>query len=127
MELYFPAELPEQLAFLSAIAVALTGLLTMLSPALALRAGGFVTGVVASEGFGATRSTGGLHLGLGLAAVALAQDFTYLMLGCALAFAAVGRLVSLFVDRGRTARNVLMLAFQIVLASLPLAYVFGYI
>lgn len=126
MELYFPTELPEQLAFLAAAAVAVIGLLTMMFPAQVLRAGGFVTGVVASEGFGATRSAGGLHLGLGLAALALAQDFTYLMLGSALAFAALGRLLSLFVDRGRTARNILMLAVQLVLAGLPLGYVLGY-
>jgi hypothetical protein len=127
LELYFPAELSEQLAFLSALAVAVFGLLALLFPAPVLRAGGFVTGQVASEGFGATRSVGGLHLGLGLSALALAQDFTYLMLGSALALAAFGRILSLLLDRGRTARNVLLLILQVVLAVLPLGYVFGYL
>ncbi|MGW9231552.1 AGROH133_08824 family phage infection protein [Pseudorhizobium sp. NPDC055634] len=126
MELYFPTEMPERLAFLSALVVAGFGLLTMLFPARLLRAGGLVTGEITSVGFGATRSIGGLHLGLGLAAIALAQDFTYLMLGSALGFAAFGRLLSLFVDRGRIVINALVLIAQLVLAALPLGYVFGY-
>ncbi len=126
MELYFPTEMPERLAFLSALVVAGFGLLTMLFPARLLRAGGLVTGEITSVGFGATRSIGGLHLGLGLAAIALAQNFTYLMLGSALGFAAFGRLLSLFVDRGRIVINALVLIAQLVLAALPLGYVFGY-
>jgi len=126
LELYFPTEMPERLAFLSALVVAGFGLLTMLFPARLLRAGGLVTGEITSVGFGATRSIGGLHLGLGLAAIALAQDFTYLMLGSALGFAAFGRLLSLFVDRGRILINALVLIAQLVLAALPLGYVFGY-
>ena len=126
MELYFPTEMPERLAFLSALVVAGFGLLTMLFPARLLRAGGLVTGEITSVGFGATRSIGGLHLGLSLAAIALAQDFTYLMLGSALGFAAFGRLLSLFVDRGRIVINALVLIAQLVLAALPLGYVFGY-
>jgi len=126
LELYFPTEMPERLALLSALVVAGFGLLTMLFPARLLRAGGLVTGEITSVGFGATRSIGGLHLGLGLAAIALAQDFTYLMLGSALGFAAFGRLLSLFVDRGRIVINALVLIAQLVLAALPLGYVFGY-
>ncbi|CAD7042563.1 hypothetical protein REJC140_01160 [Pseudorhizobium endolithicum] len=126
MELYFPTELPEQLAFVSAGIVALIGLFTMLFPAPLLRAGGFTTGEVGAEGFGATRSTGGLYLGLGLAALALAQDFTYLMLGIGLACGAFGRLLSVFLDRGTTGRNLAVLVLQLVLAALPLGYVFGY-
>ncbi|MFN7101110.1 MAG: DUF4345 domain-containing protein [Pseudorhizobium sp.] len=126
MELYYPSELPEQLAFLAAAVVAVIGLLTMLLPAPMLRAAGFTTGEVAAEGFGAVRSSGGFQLGLGLAAVALAQDFTYLMLGSALGLAALGRFLSLLLDRGWTARNVLATVAQLVLAGLPLGYVFGY-
>lgn len=126
MELYFPSELPEQLAFAAATAIALIGLLTLLFPATLLRWSGFSIGDVGAEGFGATRSTGGLYLGLGLASLALAQDFTYLMLGSALAFAALGRALSLFLDRGRTVRNVFILLLQLMLSAMPLGYVFGY-
>tara|TARA_R110002012_G_scaffold199430_2_gene368488 strand:- start:200 stop:583 length:384 start_codon:yes stop_codon:yes gene_type:complete len=126
VELYFPSELPEQLAFVSAAVVAVIGLLTLLFPAAVLKAAGFTTGEVAAEGFGAARSSGGLQFGLGLAALALAQDFTYLMLGSALAMAALGRVLSLMLDRGRTGRNVLAVLLQLALASLPLGYVFGY-
>lgn len=126
LELYFPSELPEQIAFTAAVVIAAIGLLVMIFPGPALRSGGFNTGNVGAEGFGATRSIGGLHLGLGLACVALAQDFTYLMMGSALAFAAVGRTLSLFLDRGLTARNLTVLLGQLVLAAMPLGYVFGY-
>lgn len=126
LQFYFPSELPEQLAFLAAAAVCLIGSLLMLFPGQLLRASGFTTGNIGAEGFGGVRSTGGLYLGLGLSVLALAQDFTYLALGCAIAFAAFGRTLSLFLDRGLTARNLLALALQIVLASLPLGYVFGY-
>src|SRR3546814_7202532 len=123
MELYFPTELPQQLAFISAAVVALSGLLALLLPASALRLGGLTTGDFTSEGFAAARSSGGLNLGLGLTALALAQDFTYLMLGVALLLAAGGRILSLFMDRGWTARNGVMLAVQLLLAALPLGYV----
>ena len=126
MELYFPTELPQQLAFISAAVVALSGLLVLLLPASALRLGGFTTGDITPEGFAAARSSGGLNLGLGLTALALAQDFTYLMLGVALLLAAGGRILSLFMDRGWTARNGVMLAIQLLLAAMPLGYVLGY-
>lgn len=126
MELYFPTELPQQLAFISAAIVALWGVFALLLPASVLRFGGLTTGDVTPEGFAAVRSGGGLNLGLGLAALALAQDFTYLMLGAALLLAAGGRILSLFLDRGLTARNAVMLVAQLLLAVLPLGYVFGY-
>lgn len=126
MEFYFPSELPEQIAFSAASAIAVIGLLVMLFPGPALRWGGFNTGSIGAEGFGATRSAGGLYLGLGLASLALAQDFTYLMMGASIAFAAVGRLLSLFLDRGLTARNTVVLLVQLALAGMPLGYVFGY-
>lgn len=126
MELYFPTEIPEQLAYFGAVLLALTGLLQFALPATALRIFGFSVGEVTPEGYGAIRSGGGLQLGLGLTAIFLAQDWTYLALGVASAVATLGRLVSLIFDRGVTARNIAHLLLQIVISVLPLGYVFGY-
>jgi hypothetical protein len=49
----------------------------------------------------------------------------YLALGAAFALAAFGRILSMLSDGGNTVMNWLFLSVQIVLAALPLAYVFG--
>ncbi|WP_137133783.1 DUF4345 domain-containing protein [Rhizobium sp. FKY42] len=126
MELYFPTELPERLAYLGACLLALHGLLQFALPSTALKLFGFSVGEVTPEGFATIRSNGGLQLGLGLTALFLAQDWTYLALGVAAAVSVLGRLVSLIFDRGVTARNIAYVLFQIVTAALPLGYVFGY-
>jgi hypothetical protein len=126
MDLYFPTELPEQLAFFGAAAAALIGLLLFLMPSMALKAGGISVGEITPDGYAATRATGGLYLGLGLAALLLAQDWTYLALGAALAMAAVGRILSALLDRAVSPRNIAIILLQIVIAALPLGYVFGY-
>jgi len=127
MELYFPTELGEQVAFVCAVATALLGLLAFLLPAFVLRLSAFQVGSVRPEGYAAVRAVGGHHLGLGLAAIMLAQDWIYMTLGIALGFAAAGRLLSAALDRGVTPRNIAFFLLQVVLAGGPLAYVFGYI
>jgi hypothetical protein len=79
-------------------------------------------------GYAEARSTmGGFHLGLGIAALLLAQPMVYLALGAAFALAAFGRILSMLSDSGNTVVNWLYLIVQIVLSALPLAYVFGFI
>lgn len=126
MELYFPTELPEQLAFFGAAAAAIIGLFLFLMPSSALKAGGLSIGEITPDGYAATRATGGLYLGMGLVALLMAQDWTYMTLGAALAMAALGRLVSALMDRAVTPRNISFILLQIVIAALPLGYVFGY-
>ncbi|WP_137129416.1 DUF4345 family protein [Rhizobium sp. FY34] len=126
MELYFPSELPEQLAFFGAAAAALIGLFLFLLPQTALKLGGFMVGEVTPDGYAATRASGGLYLGLALAALLLAQDWTYLALGAAMAMAAIGRLLSALLDRAVTPRNIVLALLQVVVGGLPLAYVLGY-
>ncbi len=127
MELYFPTELGEQVAFICSAVTALLGLLAFLLPAFALRLSAFQVGEVRPEGYAAVRAVGGHHLGFGLAAIMLAQDWIYMTLGIALGFAAVGRLLSAVLDRGVTFKNIAFFLLQVVLAGGPLAYVFGYI
>ncbi len=125
MELYFPTEIGERVAFVCAAAIALFGLLGFLFPAQALRLARFQVGEVRPEGYAATRAAGGHHVGLGLAAVMLAQDWIYLVLGVALAFAAIGRLVSAAFDRALTLQNIAFFLLQVALCSGLLSYVFG--
>ncbi|CDZ52124.1 hypothetical protein [Neorhizobium galegae] len=127
MELYFPTELGEQVAFVCAAATAALGFLVFLFPAVVLRLTAFQIGEVRPEGYAAVRSAGAHHLGFGLAAIMLAQDWIYMTLGIALGFAALGRLLSCALDRGFTPRNMAFSLLQVVLAGGPLAYVFGYI
>ncbi|MBP1845123.1 hypothetical protein J2046_003392 [Rhizobium petrolearium] len=125
MELYFPTELGEQLAFVCAAATAVLGLVAFLFPAFVLRLTAFQIGEVRPEGYASVRAAGAHHLGLGLTAIMLAQDWIYMVLGIALGFAAIGRLVSWAFDRAFTPRNIAFFLLQVVLAAGPLAYVFG--
>lgn len=127
MELYFPTEFGERVAFVCAVVTAAIGLLVLVFPAVMLRLSAFHVGTARPEGYAAVRSAGAQHLGLGLACIMLAQDFIYMTLGIALAFAAFGRLVSFAFDRGPTPRNTAFFLLQVVLSGGPLAYVFGYL
>ncbi|WP_275785545.1 DUF4345 domain-containing protein [Pararhizobium gei] len=126
MEFYIPTETGEFLAFCAAAVTALIGLVFLFAPRLAFRALGIDVREGRRGGFAEARSTmGGFHLGLGLAALLLAQPMVYLALGAAFALAAFGRILSMLSDGGNTIANWLFLAAQASLAGLPLAYVFG--
>lgn len=125
MEVYFPTEFGEQLAFGSAAFCALIGLILMLAPGLALSFYGLAPREGRGEGYGAIRSSGGFLLGFGLSAILVAQPMVYLALGGAIALSALARMLSILSDRGGAAKNSLLLVVQIVVGGLPLAYVFG--
>lgn len=127
MEFYFPTELGEQLAFLSAATTSLIGCFILFAPGITLNILGLVRRDERPEGLGAARSVGGLMIGFSATAILLAQPIVYLAFGSALGLAAFGRVLSIMSDRGVTWRSVLFLVVEAVLASLPLAYVFGLI
>jgi hypothetical protein len=127
MELYFPTELGEQLAFMGASATALAGLIILLLPGPVLRLAAFQVGDVRPEGYGSVRAAGGQYLALGILPILLAQDWFYMALGTTLAVGAAGRLLSFIFDRGLTLRNILIFLLQVVLSAGPLAYVLGYV
>lgn len=127
MEFYFPTELGEQLAFTGAAATAVIGLFVLVFPATVLRLSAFHIGGIRPEGYASVRSIGAQYLGLGLLPILLAQDWLYMALGIALAFAAMGRLLACILDRALTPRNILILLLEVVLSAGPLAYVFGYL
>ncbi len=126
MELYFPEELGEQLAFCAAAFTAFAGFIIMFAPGYAMRLFGLQPREGRRDGYAEQRSTGGVYLALGLAPILLAQPNTYLVLGAAFAMAAFARIISLLSDRGGTVVNYILLVVQVVLAALPLGYVFGF-
>ncbi|WP_337269345.1 AGROH133_08824 family phage infection protein [Oryzifoliimicrobium ureilyticus] len=126
MELYFPTEFGERLAFLAAAVTALLGLFMMFAPGYAQKIQGLMPREGRRDGFAETRSTGGFYLGFGLAAICLAQDWIYMALGASFAMAVFARLISLLSDKGNTIANYLLLIAQIVLAALPLGYAGGF-
>ncbi|MBB4191313.1 uncharacterized membrane protein HdeD (DUF308 family) [Rhizobium aethiopicum] len=127
MEFYFPTELGEQLAFCSAAFTALAGFTMMFAPGHAFRLLGLQVQEGRSEGYGEGRSMGGFYLGFGLAAIMLAQTTIYMAFGACFAMAAFARIISILSDKGSNLVNYLLLVVQIVLAALPLLYVFGFI
>lgn len=128
MELYFPTELGEQLAFGAAAFTALFGLFALFAPGLAFRLLGLQPRIDRTEALGEGRSTiGGFYLGFGLAAILVAQPMVYLAFGASFAMAVFGRVLSILSDQGNTLANYILLVVQVALAALPLVYVFGLI
>ncbi|WEX77198.1 DUF4345 domain-containing protein [Sinorhizobium numidicum] len=128
MEFYIPTETGEFLAFCAAAAAALIGFIMLFAPRLTFRAAGIGVAEGRRGGLAEARSTmGGMHLGLGLGAILLAQPMVYLAVGAAFALAVFGRILSMMSDNGATLFNWTALAIQSTLAFLPLAYVFGLI
>ncbi len=125
MEFYLPTEFGEQLAFGSAAAMVLIGAFVMFAPGLAMGFFGVQPRDGRPEGYGATRSAGGLIVGFAGTALLVAQPMVYLALGLAVVLAAFGRVLSIMSDRGATALNFLLLIVEIALAALPIIYVFG--
>ncbi|HXV29785.1 MAG TPA: DUF4345 domain-containing protein [Sinorhizobium sp.] len=128
MEFYIPTETGELLAFCAAAAAMLIGLVMLFAPGLTFRAAGINLAEGRRGGLAEARSTmGGMHVGLGLGAIMLAQPMVYLAVGAAFALAAFGRILSMMSDNGATLFNWIALIVQSALAILPLAYVFGLI
>ena len=126
MEFYFPEELGEQLAFCAAAFVALAGFIIMFAPGYAMRFFGLQPSEGRRDGYAEQRSIGGVYLALGLAPILLAQPNIYLVVGAVFAMAAFARVISLLSDRGGTVINYVLLVVQVILAALPLGYVFGF-
>lgn len=127
MELYFPTEFGEQLAYCSAVVTAVIGLFLMFAPGYAYRFLKLQVKEGRSEAYAEARSAGGFMVGFGLVAILLAQPMIYLALGASFGVAAFGRILSLMSDRGSIILSLLLLVVQAILAALPFLYGLGYI
>ena len=127
MEFYIPTETGEFLAFCAATATALFGLFALFAPGTALKLAGLQVREGSREGYAFARSAGGFHAGLAIVALLMAQSWIYMAIGGGFALAAFGRILSMMSDGAFTAKNLLVLAIQAVLAALPLGYAFGFL
>ena len=127
MEFYFPTEFGEQLAFSAVATAALIGVLVMFAPGLTLKFFGLQPREFRPEGYGAARSAGGLTVGLfGDGPDAGAADRHSISPSARpwVSPRSDGSSRSCRTGEIRI-RNFLLLVVQIILAALPLLYVYG--
>ncbi len=124
----WPTSQGEWLAWSSAAAAALFGLAMLVAPRAALAIMHFARPAETPQAVAELRSrAAGFQLGLGLACMLLAQPLLYLALGASWGFAALGRLAGVLFDRGARRSNLVWLVVEAGLATMPLAYVLGYV
>lgn len=127
LALPWPTTNGEWLAWGSAAFTALLGLAYLLAPRMMLRASGLLAPAERPGALAHVRGpVAGFLLGVGLSAMLLAQPFVYMALGFAWTFTVFGRLLGMLSDGGG-ARNLVHLFAEIMLAALPLLFVFGFV
>jgi hypothetical protein len=128
MEFYAPQSLGEWLSFASAAVTVLFGIFCLVLPRTTLKLLRLQTMPDAPEAVSESRATiAGFYLGIGITTILLAQPFLALALGAGWAFTAIGRIVSMVLDRGFTPFNLVSVLIELALAAGPLLYVFGYV
>lgn len=128
IEFYLPTSGGEWAAFAAAAITALTGLAALVAPRAILASLGLAPVADRPGAIAEGRSRlAGFPLAIGLCALLFAQPLVYLALGAGWAFSAIGRLVSVIVDRGNPGFNLTSAAVEIVLAAGPLLYGLGMI
>jgi cytochrome c biogenesis protein CcdA len=128
MELYWPATTGEWLAWLSAAATVLMGLILFFAPRAALKLMRLQTRPERPEAISEIRATfAGFYLGLGLSALVFSQPFLWIALGISWGFTVFGRLISMLSDRGNTLYNWISVIVEIALAAGPLLFAFGFV
>jgi cytochrome c biogenesis protein CcdA len=125
----WPASQGEWLAWSSAVVTLLLGLLLFFAPALAFRILRLQVrpekAAAIAEGRG---RMSGFYLGVSLCCILLGpQPFLYMALGFSWLFTAFGRLLSMMSDGANTPFNWASMVVELVLAALPLAFVFGFV
>ena len=128
MELSFPWPMSqgEWLAWISAVVTVLLGVFFLFAADTGLKALRLQTAPDRPQALAEVRGRmAGFYLGLGLAAILLAQPLIYMALGFSWAFTAFGRLVSMLSDGGGRLYNLALFIVEIALAALALFFAFG--
>ena len=123
IEITFPDQWPERLAWITAMATVLIGLGLMLAPRPFMHWLGLTPRSSTNNGVSEVRGPfGGMWVGMGLACLLLAQPFTYFALGMAFFFAVIGRLISFVVDRTFNIHCIVATVFEVLSAYFPLRF-----
>lgn len=116
----------EWLAWASALVTFGFGLLCFLMPRLSLDIMRLRTRDDVPEAVAESRATmAGFYLGVSLVAILFNQPFVWIALGAGWLFTALGRFVSMIVDRGFTTFNAISIVIEAALAAGPLLFAFG--
>ena len=116
----------EWLAWASALVTFGFGLLCFLMPRLSLSIMRLRTQDGVPEAVAESRATmAGFYLGVSVVAILFNQPFVWMALGAGWLFTALGRLVSMILDRGLTTFNAISIAIEAALAAAPLVYALG--
>lgn len=122
----WPVSQGEWLAWASAVVTVTLGLVLFLAPGLSFRALRLQARPEKPAAIAEARGRmSGFYLGVGLCCILLAQPLLYMALGFSWLFTAFGRLLSMMSDGANTPYNWAAVAFELVLAALPLAFAFG--
>lgn len=113
----FPAQPAAQAAFIAAIVSLLLGLILAMIPSSVGRLLGLGERPGRAGAIAELRSGGGFILGLSLATLLFDQPVLYVALGAAFATAALGRLVSMLMERAASLPNVALLMVQVLIAA----------
>ena len=125
IEIVFPDDGSERLAWLTAVVVMMIGLGLMVVPRRFAYFLGLIMRGDSNNGVSELRAAmGGVWAGLGFACIILAQPFTYFALGMALAFAVIGRLVSFVFDRSFSLHCILATVFEAICCFFVLKFAF---
>jgi hypothetical protein len=121
-----PQSAGEWLAWASALVTLAFGLICFFLPRLSLRILRLRTAEGVPEAVSESRATmAGFYLGVALVAILLNQPFIWMALGAGWIFTALGRLVSMILDRGFTAFNAISILIEAALAAAPLLFALG--
>lgn len=123
IEITFPDQWPERMAWITALATMIIGFGLMLVPRPFMGWLGLAAREGTQNGVSEVRGPfGGMWVGLGIACILLAQPFTYFALGMAFLFAVVGRLISFVADRTFNIHCVVATVFEALSAYFPLRF-----
>jgi hypothetical protein len=129
IEFVWPLTNGEWLAWISAFYLVINGMLKLLIPRWWLN---FFRMRIISDNPQAVAlmrgPMGGGNVGLGIAVLILhPQPLLYLALGSMFVFMAIGRLISIMIDKGNVVKNWIVLVIEGAMGFFPLAYAFGLI
>ena len=123
IEIAFPDDGLERLAFLTAVVTMVLGLALMIVPRRFAHFLGLQPTAGTNNGVSEIRGPfGGMMMGFGLACIILAQPFTYFALGLAFLGAVLGRLITIVFDRTFNAHCLIATAIELLGAYFTLNF-----